>query len=210
LDVDAAAGVLLLEFLPGTLAHRLEFPWSLTEASLVSFLQAVALSSPPLRAPSAKELLGGALLAAASRLAQLDRFPRWQAALASVPDVWSRLDGRPQVACHGDLWAGNVMVDVSGPSPRVAVFDPAVCSSGIEFDVARVAADGWNGPGAAVRAELLCRSTGADRSLVADLMVVLATAQVATFVHHGWDLSPVAAGLADVAATCGVSVEPLV
>jgi hypothetical protein len=82
---------------------------------------------------------------------------------------------------------------------RVVAFDPSPCASGVEFDVARVVADGWNGPGFEARLDALDRP-GFDRDLAHDLTLVFAVAQRLTFDRYGWDPAPIRAGTDEIAA----------
>lgn len=207
LDADLASGAFLMRRCGGVPSHKIFDPLSVTGGVLGEFLATVAASKPPPLVPSAHQLLSASLFASAAQLAEAELLPRWRAVYAQYCDALSELDAFPAVACHGDLWAGNVMADPSTVS--VCVIDPAPVAAPVSFDVARVAADGWNGPGFSERVDRLCAAAGADRRSVERLAALLTCAQVFTFVRHRWALAPIAAGVADVAASLGLDVEPL-
>ena len=208
LESDPRSGAFVMSRLAGVPAHRRGAGFDgVFAAGVEEFLFAVAASSAPEGLPSPAELLVAPMFAAAQLLAAEGVLPGWRELFTTRHRDLGGLDSVPAVACHGDLWAGNVLVAAS--EPAVWVLDPAPTAAPVEFDVARVCADGWAGPGFERRAERLCASLGADRVLVERVAAVLVCAQVFTFARHGWDPAPIAAGVADVAATLGLDVEPL-
>lgn len=206
LEFDPENGAFLMRRCAGVPAHRAgAASSSAVAAGVAEFTATVAASTAPAGLPSAAELLAAPMFAAASQLAVDGSLGGWRRVFSERRDALDELSAGNLVACHGDLWAGNMLVDTA--TEAVWVLDPAPCAARVEFDVARVAADGWNGPGFAERVALLCTATGAERALVERVAAVVACAQVFTFARHRWDPSPIAAGIADVAATLGLDVE---
>lgn len=85
------------------------------------------------------------LLPLARVAATRDTFPAATiTALEQVADTLERFDdGRPPARLHGDLWAGNRLVDVHGESWLV---DPAAHGGHPEFDLAMMQLFGGYGP----------------------------------------------------------------